>query len=130
VKQLIVCAALLPLLLAFVMQFMLMEERYAAIARCEGAVRSAAARASYEGGFSEENELRLRAEIAAAFHISEGSIDMDLDRELGGDGETVHYAIRVPTGKILAAPIVFGVSPKDNNGVLEIRGEAWNLFAQ
>jgi hypothetical protein len=127
-KQLIVCAALLPLLLAFVMQFMLMEERYAAVTRSEGAVRSAAAQASYVGGFSEESEARLRAEIATAFHIDADDVEMELDRKLGGIGETVAYRIRIPTGKILAAPLIFGISPKENAGSFEIRGAAPNLL--
>ncbi|MDR2611242.1 MAG: hypothetical protein LBC58_07275 [Clostridiales Family XIII bacterium] len=127
-KQLIVCAALLPLLLAFVLQFMLMEERYAAVTRSEGAARSAAERAAYEGGFSAENEARLRSEIASAFHISADRVEMELDRRPGEAGGTIYYAIRIPTGKILAVPRLFGVSPRENEGVFEIRGAVQNLL--
>jgi hypothetical protein len=127
-KQLIVCAAMLPLLLAFVMQFMLMEQRYSAVMRSEGAVRASANRASYEGGFSADNEARLRNEIAAAFRIGSDSILMNLDRSLGDEGEDVAYDIRISTGRIIAVPRAFGISNENNEGTLQIRGATPNLL--
>jgi hypothetical protein len=111
-KQIIVLAAILPLLMAFVMQYSLEQSRHHMTLEAEESIRYACSEAEELGGFTPEISSRLRTELAGKLGISADSIGLDLDEP--ESAEPITYKIVIPIGKIISANKLFGIKDADN----------------
>jgi ABC-type tungstate transport system substrate-binding protein len=126
-KQFIVLAAVLPILLAFVMQFTLIQVHHSRLIRAEEAIHSARIEAGISGGFTTETRAALAAKLAAIYGVAPAEIGMSLDMEDGQPRHVIAYKITLPVSQIIAANRLFGISDSDNSGYYTIEGETLNL---
>jgi hypothetical protein len=126
-KQFIVLAAVLPILLAFVMQFTLIQVHHSRLIRAEEAIHSAEMEAGISGGFTAETRAALAARLAAIYDVAPTEIDMNLDMADGQPRHVIAYEISLPVSKIIAANRLFGISDNDNSGYYIIEGKTLNL---
>jgi major membrane immunogen (membrane-anchored lipoprotein) len=122
-KQLIIAAALLPLILACIMQVNHDEEFRGASFEAEQAIRYACAKAEQEGGFTEQNEQQLRQELIEAYKANQADIVTSMTRPNEAE-DTATYEIKIKAGKIIAANI-FGIRPEQNKRVEEFKGKVY-----
>jgi hypothetical protein len=111
-KQIIVLAAILPLMMAFVMQYSLEQSRHHATLSAEESIRYACSQATELGGFTPELSERLRSELASKLGVSADSIELALDAP--GEAEPARYRIVIPVGKIISSNKFFGIKDEDN----------------
>jgi hypothetical protein len=119
-KQFIVLAAVLPILLLFLAQFMLDGQRTVRMSAAEDAVRTFCLEGSYYGRIGPGEAEALRAKVAGIFGISPGDVTVDLAPAREG---VLSYRIAYPVGKIMAGAAFMGLSPSRNNGQAVITGE-------
>jgi hypothetical protein len=119
-KQFIVLAAVLPILMLFLAQFMLDGQRTVRVSAAEDAVRTFCLEGSYYGrvGSSEADALRTR--LAGIFGVSPADVSVDLAPAREG---VLSYRIAFPVGKIMAGAAFMGLSPSRNNGRMQLTGE-------
>jgi hypothetical protein len=119
-KQFIVLAAVLPILLVFLAQFMLDGQRQVRMSAAEDAVRTFCLEGSYYGrtGVGEADALRVR--LAGIFGISPADVAVDLAPVREG---VLSYRVDFPVGKIMAGAAFMGISAARNNGRAVFEGE-------
>jgi hypothetical protein len=119
-KQFIVLAAVLPILMLFLAQFMLDGQRTVRMSAAEDAVRTFCLEGSYYGRIGSGEADALRAKVAGIFGISPGDVTVDLAPAREG---VLSYRIAYPVGKIMAGAAFMGLSPSRNNGQAVMTGE-------
>ncbi|MDR3305984.1 MAG: hypothetical protein LBS85_08205 [Clostridiales Family XIII bacterium] len=124
-KQFIVLAAILPILLVFAAQFSLDETNHIRTLRAESAVQDFRQRASLYGAYGEAETAALRAKLAriAGRDPGEVYIEMAAGEKDAKGSRIVQYRITVPIGKIMAGGAFMGVSESENQGALTFSGE-------
>jgi hypothetical protein len=129
VKQLIVLMGVLPILLIFMLQYMLDQKNHDNIGRLQEYVYSAKEQAKQEGCFTSEIEKDLIEKIKKDFQISEQEIEVvleDIPQYRTGqfdERELIYYKVSVPIEKIMAGNRFFGIRDEDNRGMYTI--ESW-----
>jgi len=100
VKQFIVLAAILPLLLLFFAQSSLDRLNDRRVELAESAIRAFERDASYDGAEPLAKADRLRARLAQIFEVQDGDVRLDLTPS--EDNAQIQYRITVPMGKLMA----------------------------
>jgi len=125
-KQVIVLAAILPLLLIFIVQFTLQEKNAQMKMSVASEVYTASEQARQDGYFTTENISRLRQQLALKAGVQESDILIDADEvpkyrvNSYIENERIHYRIEVPMERFMAGNRFFGISDEDNRGVYVI----------
>ncbi|MBR0597668.1 hypothetical protein [Sinanaerobacter chloroacetimidivorans] len=128
-KQVIVLAAILPLLLIFIVQFTLQEKNAQMKMDVASDVYTAAEQARQDGCFTEANLSRLRQQLASRAGTQESEIVIDADEvpkyrvNSYNENERIHYRIEVPVASVMAGNRFFGISDEENRGIFVIENE-------
>jgi hypothetical protein len=131
VKQLIVLAAILPLLLVFMAQYALDQKNSLTYNLLQEQVYTAKEQAKQEGCFSESIQEELRQNIGAALGINEDEIQIEATetrqyRINYYDGDRgrgiIHYRVSIPIEKIMAGGRLMGIQPDENITYYTIEG--------
>jgi len=118
-KQFIVLAAILPILLVFVAQSTLEGMRGLRMSAAEDAVRGFCIEASYyEGGGPAEAET-LRAKLAHIFGADIGDVYIELHRT---DDAHIDWRVSFPVGNVMAGARLMGLSDAENRGRAQMSG--------
>jgi hypothetical protein len=128
-KQFIVLAAVVPIMLAFIMQFTLVQIRHHRLIRMEELVHNARIEAAMDGGFTEEARARLASEIADIYDVAPREVVMEFAGPDGRMPGRISYRIGAPVAKRVAANRLFGISESDNAGYDVLEGEVLDLSA-
>lgn len=131
-KNFIVLAAILPLMLVFLLQFTLDQRNSANVGRFQEYVYAAKEQAKQEGCFTEEIRKELRTKVASAFQIEEKDVIITAGSvpkyRVNQFGDTVsrgliHYSVSVPLENLMAGPRLFGIKEQENRGVYTIKSD-------
>jgi len=130
-KQLIVLAAVLPLMLIFMAQFTLEQKNSAVINALQQQVYTAKEEAKQQGCFTPSIIEQLRKDINMKLGVPEQDIIIiatetpqyrinyfDPSKERG----MIHYSVSVPIEKIVAGGKLIGIPAERNKGVYTIEG--------
>jgi hypothetical protein len=129
-KQFIVLAAMLPLIMVFIMQFSLEQVNQGRIAALQELVYGAKERAKQEGRFTPAIKAALARDIAARFKVDESDIVIETDNRIRyrrnefDEREMIAYRVEVPIEKIMAGNRLMGISDEENAGVYVVEGSA------
>jgi hypothetical protein len=121
-------AAVLPLLMVFVMQFALEQMNQGRIAALQELVYGAKERAKQEGRFTPAIKQALARDIAARFKLDESEVVIEADdrvkyrRNRFDEREMIAYRVEVPIEKIMAGNRLMGISDEENAGRYVIEG--------
>jgi len=118
-KQFIVLAAILPILLVFVAQATLEGVRSLRMSAAEDAVRAFCIEASYHGGGGPAEAEALRARLARIFRAEAGEVFLDLART---DEHHIAWRVSFPVGDVMAGARLMGLSDAENKGRAEMSG--------
>ena len=118
-KQFIVLAAILPILLVFIAQATLEAGRSLRMSAAEDAVRAFCIEASYYDGSGPAEAEALRARLACIFGAAAGDISVDLART---DEAHIDWHVSFPVGNIMAGGRLMGLSGAENRGRAEMSG--------
>ena len=118
-KQFIVLAAILPIMLVFVAQFSLEALRNLRMNAAEDLIRAFCIEASYfNGGGPAEAEV-LRFRLAQIFHADPLEVYIDL---VQADEAHIEWRISFPVGDIMAGARLMGLSGAENRGRAQMSG--------
>ncbi|NLP29846.1 MAG: hypothetical protein GX363_01805 [Clostridiales bacterium] len=130
-KQLIVLAAILPLMLIFMAQYTLDQKNSATISILQEQVYTAKEKAKQEGCFTEEIKNELKENISRLLDIDKEEINIDAtesrqyrinyfdpSRKRG----IIHYSVSVPIKKIMAGGNIMGIGKDKNTAVYTVSG--------
>ena len=118
-KQFIVLAAILPIMLVFVMQFSLVGVRSLRMNAAEDTIRAFCIEASYFGGGGQAEAEALKSKLAQIFRVNEYYVNVNLFQ---ADESHIDYSISFPVGEIMAGASFMGLSPAENQGHVRISG--------
>ena len=118
-KQFIVLAAVLPILLVFTAQFTLEAGRALRMNAAEDAIRGFCIEASYYGGGGREEADALRAKLARIFRADVSEVEIELVQT---DEAHIDWRISFPVGDIMAGAGLMGLSPSENRGRARMDG--------
>lgn len=130
-KQLIVLAAVLPLLLLFVLQFSIQEQRHYQMARAEEITAAACEQAKLDGCFTTEKKEALRRELATVFGEPADAVEIKSTDEIRyranepaerRERGMIEYEIRVPVSRLMAGNRLLGITDEENRGVYTMQG--------
>jgi hypothetical protein len=127
-KQFIVLAAILPLLMVFVTQFALEQANQGRIAALQELVYGAKERAKQEGRFTPEIKSALARDIAERFGINAGDVVVEADNRVKyrqnrfDEREMIEYRVEAPIKRIMAGNRMMGISDENNAGRYVIKG--------
>ncbi len=130
-KQMIILMAVLPILLVFVLQFSVQEQRRYEIARGEALLAVSIEKAKMEGGFTLTNKSQLLGDLAKLFQVTRDEIQMDTSSSVKyrqnsaegiGDRGEIPYKIIIPIKKVMAGASLFGISEEENRGQYVMEG--------
>jgi hypothetical protein len=119
-KQFIVLAAILPVLMLFLAQFLLDGQRQVRMSAAEDAVRTFCLEASYYGRTGAGEAGALRHKLSGIFGTSPSNIAVEIAPAREG---VLSYRIVFPVGKIMAGAGFMGLSAARNNGRAVLTGE-------
>lgn len=128
-KQVIVLAAILPLLLIFIVQFTLQEKNAQVRMGIANDVYAAAEQARQDGCFTAANIDRLRQQLASRSGMEESEILIAADEvpkyrvNSYNENERIHYKVEVPIKKAMAGNRYFGISDEENRGAFVVENE-------
>ncbi len=128
-KQVIVLAAILPLLLVFVVQFTLQEQNSQIKIGIANDVYAAAEQARQDGCFTAGNIIRLKAQLASRAGTEESEIRITADGvpkyrvNSYNENERIHYKVEVPIKRAMAGNRFFGIRDEENMGVFVIEND-------
>ncbi|MDR1815490.1 MAG: hypothetical protein LBR00_02255 [Clostridiales Family XIII bacterium] len=127
-KQLIVLAAVLPILLVFFAQSQLdrLNDRHVFLA--ERAVAAFEAEAAAGGSAVDAAADSLRARLAEIFGAEASDVTVSLSAT--ADGFATRYSVRVPMGRLMAGGGLFGLDSAANRGAFTAEGEVADLPAR
>jgi len=118
-KQFIVLAAILPIMLVFIAQFSLEAVRGLRMNAAEDAVRAFCVEAVYhEGGGPAEAEA-LRHRLAQIFRADAAEVFVELTRT---DEAHIGWRVSFPVGDIMAGGRLMGLSDAENRGRAQMDG--------
>ncbi|PKM85330.1 MAG: hypothetical protein CVU86_02610 [Firmicutes bacterium HGW-Firmicutes-11] len=129
-KQLIVLAAVLPILLVFLAQFTLDQQNGIAVSIVQEHVYTAKEKAKQEGYFSEEIKNELRAELSQALRISPQDVMIEATETVqyrinhfdpGGRG-ILHYKISIPLSRLMSGGRMMGLDEAENTRLFTVEG--------
>jgi hypothetical protein len=129
-KQLIVLAAVLPILLVFLAQFTLDQQNGIAIGILQEQVYTAKEKAKQKGYFSEDIKDELRSGISQALRISPQDVSIEATETLqyrinhfdpGGRG-ILHYKITIPISGLMAGGRMMGLDENANSSTFTVEG--------
>jgi len=118
-KQFIVLAAILPILLLFVSQSTLEAVRGLRVSACEDAVRAFCIEASYYGGGGPAEAEALRAKLAGILKADVSEIYVDIQK---ADDARIDWRVSFPVGKVMAGARLMGISDAENRGRANMSG--------
>lgn len=133
-KQLIVLAAVLPLLLLFMVQ-VTVEQRNSSIAgQFQDCVYTAKEQAKQEGCFTREIQANLRKSISLRTGTPESQVQIHADSVPKyrvnrfepppmGSRELIHYKVSIPIPQLMAGNKLFGISKEENQAVYTIESD-------
>ncbi len=126
-KQFLVLAAILPLMLVFFVQFSMDQINSSRIGILSDLVYAAKEEAKQEGCFTQQIKSELTANISSALQIDPSDVRieatdtvryriMEADGYGNGDWERglIHYRVSVPIGELMAGRRLFGIREQDN----------------
>jgi len=131
VKQLIVLAAILPLMLIFMAQFTLEQKNSAIINALQQQVYTAKEEAKQEGCFTSAITEQLKSNIHTKLGVPEQDILVVATEtpqyrinyfDPAGERGMIHYSVSVPIAKIMAGGKLLGIPSEQNKGVYTIEG--------
>lgn len=120
-KQFIVLAAVLPLMLLFVAQFAIDQRTHFVTSFVEEEVRSSCEEARAAGCFTADIKENLQNRIAEKIGIEPSSVRIEAEEAVvyrlnyfdsSGERGLIHYSVSVPIGRIMAAGLF---APKGRN---------------
>jgi hypothetical protein len=118
-KQVIVLAAILPIVLVMIAQVTLEAGRSLRMSAAEDAVRAFCIEASYyHGGGAAEGEA-LRERLAQIFRANAGEVHVDLTQT---DVSHIDWRVSFPIGDIMAGADMMGISAAENRGYAQMNG--------
>ena len=118
-KQFIVLAAILPILLVFVAQSSLEAARSLRMNAAEDAIRAFCIEASYYDGGGPAEAEALRGKLARIFRADPGEVYVELTR--AGEAH-IEWRVSFPVGDIMAAALFMGISQTENQGRADLGG--------
>ena len=118
-KQFIVLAAILPILLVFVAQLALEGTRGLRMNAAEDAVRAFCIEASYYNGGGPAEAEALRAKLARIFGADTGEVYIELNRT---DDSHIDWRVSFPVGDVMAGARLMGLTDAENRGRAEMSG--------
>ena len=126
-KQFLVLAAILPLMLVFFVQFSMDQINSSRIGILSDLVYTAKEEAKQEGCFTQQIRSELTANISSALQIDPSDVRieatdtvryriMEADKYGNEDWERglIHYKVSVPIGELMAGRRLFGIREQDN----------------
>lgn len=128
-KQIIVLAAILPLLLVFIVQFTLQEQNAQIKIGIANDVYAAAEQARQDGCFTAVNISRLKAQLASRAGTEEPEIRIAADGvpkyrvNSYNENERIHYKVEIPIKKAMAGNRFFGIRDEENRGIFVIEND-------
>ncbi|MDD2215977.1 MAG: hypothetical protein PHE41_05350 [Eubacteriales bacterium] len=130
-KQLIVLAAVLPLMLIFLAQYTLDQKNNAIISTLQQQVYTAKEKAKQEGCFTEEIKRELRDQISFDLGIESEEIliiatetrqyRINYFDEHGKRG-LIHYRVSVPIDRVMAGGRLLGIQKEKNRTLFTVEG--------
>ena len=120
-KQFIILAVSLPMLLLFVVQNTTQQMSYMKISYIDDCVYQAKEEAKQRGCFSDDIIGRLIDNIAL-MGIEEDKLNIRADESVKYRGETIDYTLEIEVGEAMAGASFFGISPEDNKLIYRISG--------
>ena len=126
-KQFIVMLAVLPLMLVFLLQFSLEQQRSVRLAAASDIVYAAREEAKQEGAFTPELKAKLVRQLSERLGVSEDSIVIEAEESevYRVDAERtrgiISYSVSFPAGRVMAAGNMFGISDSENFSTYTIR---------
>lgn len=130
-KQFIVLAAVLPLLLLFMAQYALDQKNHAAASFVQDQVLLAGEQARQEGCFTERIQEELRRALAEGLGIPEEEIGMEVTEtrqyrinyfDPSHQRGLIHYKITVPVERIMAGGAFLGITAATNQATYTVSG--------
>ena len=129
-KQLIVLAAVLPILLLFMAQYCLDQKNSRIMNEFQQQVYTAKERAKQEGCFSEEIVEDLRRDLAETLAIEESDIAIEatavkqyrLNYFDGGERGMIRYKVSVPVDKVMVGGNLLGIGEEENRALYTVEG--------
>ena len=118
-KQFIVLAAVLPIMLVLISQCALEAVRSLRMGAAEAAVRAFCAEASYYGGGGPAEAEALRLRLARIFNTDAHEIYIELWQ---ADAAHIDWRISFPVGDIMAGGPFMGLSDTENRGRAQMDG--------
>ena len=126
-KQFLVLAAILPLMLVFLVQFSMDQINSSRIGILSDVVYTAKEEAKQEGCFTQQIRNDLTARISSALQIDPSDIRIEatdtvryriMDADGYGDDDwergLIYYKVSVPIGELMAGRRLFGIREQDN----------------
>ena len=130
-KQLIVLACVLPILLLFLGQYSLDQKNSVALSVFQEQVYTAKEKAKQEGCFTPEIKEELRRNLSEKLGVSGEDIVIVATEsrqyrvnsfDAGSARGLIHYKISIPVEKLMAGEKLLGISAKDNAGMYTVEG--------
>ena len=118
-KQFIVLAAVLPILLVFVAQFTVEAWRGLRMNAAEDAVRAFCIEAAYFGGGGPDEAGALRERLAGIFRADVRDVAVELKKT---DEAHIDWLVSFPVGDIMAGAPLMGLTPAENRGRAQMGG--------
>lgn len=113
-KNLITSMACIMILLAFVLQFTQNQVIHNRITAVDQAANNFKEVVKQQGCIKEENEKRLKEEIAKILSCNAGEVKVTGDRKAVFRGEIIHYRVEVPIKNIINQPGFWGLNKGKN----------------
>lgn len=118
-KQFIVLAAILPIVLVLIAQFTLEASRSLRLNAAEDAVRAFCIEASYHHGGGPAEAEALRAKLAGIFRANTSEVHIELTPR---DEAHIDWRVSFPVGPIMAGADMMGLSAAENSGRAQLGG--------
>ena len=118
-KQFIVLAAILPIMLVFVAQFSLEAVRSLRMNAAEDAVRAFCIEAAYHGGGRPADAEALRYRLARIFRADAADVFVELTQN---DEWHIGWRVSFPVGGIMAGARLMGLTEAENRGRAQMDG--------
>ncbi len=124
-KQFIVLAAVLPIMLVFVMQFVCDQSTNRKIDAVQSVVYAAKEEAKQAGCFTDDIVSCLKRDAAAAAGVTESEVEVITDgvvkyRYGSGSDRLIYYTVKVPIRGVMAGASMFGIDDGENGYVYVI----------
>ena len=118
-KQFIVLAAILPIMLVFIAQMSLEAGRSFRMNAAEDAVRAFCIEAAYYDGGGSDGAEALRSRLARIFNADASEISIFLAQV---DEAHIEWSVSFPVGEIMAGARFMGISDAENRGRAHMSG--------